>query len=186
MYRKGSYIAGRIAGLAAVMLFGCMVAVQTPYVQTRLTLKLLDRLTETLDSRISYDELRVMPSGVLLLRNAVILDEHPYTEDAFGRGWDRVDTLFRAKTVTATFSLSSIFRGEGLHLDRVNIDDAMLHLTSEPGEYPGNLERVFRLEAQTERPEPRPEIFSIRKVRISNFRLKASIPATASTTTTST
>ena len=172
MYRKGSYIAGRIAGLAAVMLFGCMVAVQTPYVQTRLTLKVLDRLTETLDSHISYDELRVMPSGVLLLRNAVILDEHPYTEDAFGRGWDRVDTLFRAKTVTATFSLSSIFRGEGLHLDRVNIDDAMLHLTSEPGEYPGNLERVFRLEPQTERPEPGPEIFSIRKVRISNFRFR--------------
>lgn len=172
MYRKGSYIAARIAGLIAVVLLGCTVAIQTPYVQTRLTLAALDKISAALDGRIEYDELRVMPSGVLLLKNAAVLDEHPYTEDAFGRGWDRVDTLFRARTVTATFSLSSLFKGQGIHLNRVNVSDAMLHLTSEPGEFPGNLERIFRLKKQTERPEPGPDIFSIRKVRIHNFRFR--------------
>ena len=113
-----------------------------------------------------------MPSGVLLLKDAVVLDDNPYTEDIYGRGWERADTLFRARTVTATFSLSSLFGGGGIHINRVNISDAMLHIAAEPGEYPTNLERMFRMPAQTETPEPGPEIFRIRKVRIRNFRFR--------------
>lgn len=171
MYRKGSYIAARIAGLIAVMLLACVVAVQTPYVQTRLTRYALDRLTETLDGKISYEELRVMPSGVLLLKNAVVLDKDPYTEDVNARGWEKIDTLFRAKTITATFSLSSVFRGQGIHISRVDVSDAMLHIAVEPGKRT-NLERIFNLKQQDEPAEPGPEIFSIRKVRIRNFRFR--------------
>ena len=174
MYRKGSYIAARIAGFFAIVLLGCAVAVQTPFVQTRITLKVLDRLTAAMDGRIEYGEFRVMPSGVLLLKDAVVLDDNPYTEDIYGRGWERADTLFRARTVTATFSLSSLFGGGGIHINRVNVSDAMLHIAAEPGEYPTNLERMFRMPAQTETPEPGPEIFRIRKVRIRNFRFRLS------------
>lgn len=171
MYRKGSYIVARIAGLIAILLLGGMVAVQTPFVQTRLTQKALERLVPAMEGRIEYDELRVLPSGVLLLKNAAIVDSNPYVEDIYGRGWEKVDTLFRAKTITATFRLASIFRGEGLLLDRVNVSDAMMHLAVEPGEIT-NLERMFGLEKVTETPEPGPEIFNIRKVRIRNFRFR--------------
>ena len=133
MYRKGSYIAARIAGLLAVVLLGFIVAVQTPYVQTKLTRSALDRLTETLDGKVGYDELRVLPSGVLLLKGAVILDKDPYSEDINGRGWERADTLFSARTITATFRLSGLLDGNGIRINRVNISDAMLHLTVEPG-----------------------------------------------------
>ena len=163
MYRKGSYIAARIAGLLAVVLLGFIVAVQTPYVQTKLTHSALDRLTETLDGKVGYDELRVLPSGVLLLKGAVILDKDPYSEDINGRGWERADTLFSARTITATFRLSGLLDGNGIRINRVNISDAMLHLTVEPGNRT-NLERIFNLEESTERPEPGPEIFRIRKV----------------------
>ena len=47
----------------------------------------------------------------------------------------------------------------------------MMHLAVEPGEVT-NLERIFGLEQTDETPEPGPEIFSIRKVRISNFRFR--------------
>ena len=171
MYRKGSYIAARIAGLLAVVLLGFIVAVQTPYVQTKLTRSALDRLTETLDGKVGYDELRVLPSGVLLLKGAVILDKDPYSEDINGRGWERADTLFSARTITATFRLSGLLDGNGIRINRVNISDAMLHLTVEPGNRT-NLERIFNLEESTERPEPGPEIFRIRKVRIKNFRFR--------------
>lgn len=171
MYRKGSYIAARIAGFIAVVLLGCIVAVQTPYVQTLITRKVLDKVTAALDGRISYGELRVLPSGVLLLKDAVIEDKAPYTEDINNRGWERADTLFSARTITATFSLSSLFGGNGIRINRVNIGDAMFHLAVEPGNRT-NLERMFNLPQQTGRPEPGPEIFSIRKVSIRNFRFR--------------
>ncbi len=171
MYRKGSYIAARIAGLLAVMILACLVAVQTPYVQTEITRKVLDRLTEKLEGTIEYDELRVMPSGVLLLKNAVIADKAPYSEDINGRGWEPVDTLFKARTITATFSLASLFSGGGIHISRVNVSDAMLHLAVEPDSRT-NLERMFNLTSDDEPAEPGPEIFSIRKVSIRNFRFR--------------
>ena len=171
MYRKGSYIVGRIAGLIAVLLLGSLVAVQTPFVQTKLTQKALEHLVPAMQGRIGYDELRILPSGVLLLKNAVIVDSNPYTEDIHGRGWEKVDTLFRARTITATFRLASIFGGGSVLIDRVDVSDAMMHLAVEPGEVT-NLERIFGLEQTDETPEPGPEIFSIRKVRISNFRFR--------------
>ena len=84
MYRKGSYIVGRIAGLIAVLLLGSLVAVQTPFVQTKLTQKALEHLVPAMQGRIGYDELRILPSGVLLLKNAVVVDSNPYTAMASG------------------------------------------------------------------------------------------------------
>lgn len=75
MYRKGSYIAARIIGLAAVLVLGALFAIQTPSVQTRLSRYAMDRLTAAADGRILYDEIKVIPSGALVVKNILILDK---------------------------------------------------------------------------------------------------------------
>ena len=110
MYRKGSYIAARIIGLAAVLVLGALFAIQTPSVQTRLSRYAMDRLTAAADGRILYDEIKVIPSGALVVKNILILDKNPYTEDVNVRGWAPADTILKARTLTATFSLPSLIR----------------------------------------------------------------------------
>lgn len=171
MYRKGGYIVGRIAGLLVMLLMAFLVAIQTPFVQTRLSKLALNQLAAIMDGRVQYDELKVMTSGVLVIRNLKLVDSAPYTEDVNGRGWEPADTVFRAKNITATFSLAGLFRKEGLHLGRVTVEDGYFHLTSEPGEYSNNLSRIFRLKPTGE-PMTHDNIFDIKKFRIKNFRFR--------------
>ncbi len=174
MYRKGSYIAARIAGLLVVLLMAAALAVQTPSVQSRLAGRALASLKGVMDGKIQYGEISVMPSGALLVKDVLIIDGKPYTEDEFCRGWTPVDTVFSAGTLTATFSLSSIFRPGGIHIGRVSIDDALFHLTTEPGEERKitNIERMFGLTQEGDRKPQRGELFTVDKVRLSNFRFR--------------
>ena len=173
MYKKGTYILARVAGLLAFLILGCLLAVQTPYVQTKLTRAAVQKLSGKLDSHITYDELQVMASGVLQLTNVAIVDDNPYTEDINGRGWEPDDTLFRARSITATFSLGGLFKKEGLHMGRVTVEDGYMHLISEPDSlYQTNLQRIFRLPAPEGPAEPGGNIFDIRKVRVKNFRFR--------------
>ncbi len=172
MYRKTGYIIGRIVGLLAVLLMAAIVAIQTPYVQTRLSKIALNQLAAIMDGRVQYDELKVMTSGVLVIRNIKLVDSEPLGPEVNGRGWEPADTVFRAKTVTATFSLKGLLRKEGLHLGRVTVEDGYFHLTSEPGEeYTSNIARIFHLKP-TDNPPNLGNIFDIKKVRLKNFRFR--------------
>ena len=171
MYRKAGYIVGRVFGLLVVLLMAAIVAIQTPYVQTRLSKVALNQLAAIMDGRVQYDELKVMTSGVLVIRNIKLVDTAPYTEDANGRGWAPVDTVFRARQITATFSIPGLLRGQGLHMGRVTVEDALFHLVAEPGEYGSNLARIFHLGGgQTAFPEG--DIFDIKKIRVKDFRVR--------------
>ncbi|MCR4860635.1 MAG: translocation/assembly module TamB [Bacteroidales bacterium] len=172
MYRKKGYIIARIAGLLAVLVMAAAVAVQTPYIQTRLSKVALNQLAAIMDGRVQYDELRVMTSGVLLIRNLTLVDGNPYTEDRYGRGWEPADTVFKARTITATFALSGLFKGEGLHLGRVTVEDGFFHLVTEPEKPGNNLSRIFNLPPQTGPAEPGPNVFDIKKLRVKNFRFR--------------
>ena len=171
MYRKKGYIIARIVGFLAILVMGFVVAIQTPYFQTRLSKLALNQLAAIMDGRVQYDELKVMTSGVLVIRNLKLVDANPYTEDINGRGWAPADTVFRAKSITATFSLAGLFRKEGLRLGRVTVEDGYFHLTSEPGEYANNISRIFRLKP-SDKPASTENIFSIKKFRIKNFRFR--------------
>ena len=174
MYRKRGYIVARIIGTLMVLVMAALVAIQTPYFQTRLSKIALGKLAAIMDGRVQYDELKVMTSGVLVLRNVVILDANPYREDAYNRGWAPVDTVFRARTITATFTISGLFKGEGIHMGRVTIEDGLFHLASEPdGQYKNNLTRIFKIPPGKGGPaKPGPNIFDIKKVIIKNFRFR--------------
>ena len=99
MYRKRGYIIARIVGFLAVLVMAAILAVQTPLVQTWLSRIGLRQLEKVLDGRVHYDELKVTTSGVLVIRNLTLVDGSPYTEDAYGRGWAPVDTVFHASLV---------------------------------------------------------------------------------------
>ena len=171
MYRKGGYIVARVAGLLAVLLMAFLLAVQTSYVQTRLSKVALNQLAANMDGRILYDELKVMTNGVLVIRNIKLLDNAPYTEDVNGRGWAAVDTVFSARNITATFTLASLLRKEGLHLGRVTVEDGNFHLTGEPGEYGNNICRIFRIHSSG-KPFPTEDLFDLKKLIIRNFRFR--------------
>ena len=171
MYRKGGYIVARIAGLLVVLLMAFLLAVQTSYVQTRLSKLALNQLAASMNGRILYDELKVMTNGVLVIRNIKLLDAAPYSEDVNGRGWAPADTVFSARNITATFTLAGLLRKEGLHLGRVTVEDGSFHLVMEPGEYDNNLSRIFRLKSTGES-LPTDDIFDIKKFIIRNFRFR--------------
>ncbi len=175
MYRRGSYIAARLAGLLAVLIGAALLAIQTPYVQTRLTNRAIESLTEVMDGRILYGEMKVMPSGALLLKDVLIIDSKPYVKDEFCRGWAPVDTVFRAGTLTATFSLPSIFRPGSIRIGRVSIDDGFFHLASEPADNRkvANVKRIFGIKKSGGgKKSQKGELFSISKLRVSNFRFR--------------
>lgn len=177
MYRPGSYIAGRVAGLLVVLIMAASLAVQTPAVQSRLANRAIESLKGAMDGRIQYGEMTVMPSGALLIRDLLIVDGKPYTEDEFCRGWAPVDTVFRARTLTATFSLPSIFKPGSIHVGRVSIDGGLFHLTTEPsGERKiTNIQRVLGLKKSGgAKKQQRGELFTVSKVRLSNFRFRLS------------
>ena len=171
MYRKGGYIVGRIIGLLTVMLMAALVAIQTPYVQTRLSKVALNQLAAIMDGRVQYDELKVMTSGVLVIRNIKLVDSNPYSEDINFRGWAPADTVFRAKQITATFSIAGLLRKQGLHIGRVTVEDALFHLVAEPGEYGNNISRIFHLNGG-DSDFPTGDLFDIKKVRIKDFRFR--------------
>ena len=171
MYRKAGYIVGRVFGLLVVLLMAAIVAIQTPYVQTRLSKVALNQLAAIVDGRVQYDELKVMTSGVLVIRNIKLADTAPYTRDDNGRGWAPVDTVFRAKQITATFSIPGLLRKQGLHMGRVTVEDAYFHLAAEPGEYGNNISRIFRL-GNNETRFPEGDVFDIKKIRIKDFRFR--------------
>jgi hypothetical protein len=172
MYRKKGYIIARIVGLLAVLLMAFLVAIQTPLVQTRLSKVGLNQLVAIMDGRVQYDELKVMTSGVIVIRNLKLIDTHPYTEDVNGRGWAPADTVAHIDKLTATFSLTGLFRKEGLHMGRVTIEGGSFHMVSEPGEeYHDNLSRIFHLQA-SDAPPSRDKLFDIKKLRIKDFRFR--------------
>ena len=173
MGKNTGYIIARIAGLLVVLVLAALLAIQTPYVQTRLSKVAVNQLAAIMDGRIQYDELKITTSGVVVIRNLTLVDGSPYTEDIYGRGWAPVDTVFKARSITATFTLAGLFKGEGLHLGRVSVEDALFHLVSEP-ESPGtNLGRIFNIPVQTGPLEPGgPDIFDIQKLRAKNVRFR--------------
>lgn len=171
MYKKGSYITARAIGAVFFLILCCVVAVQTPYVQTRVTKKALSRLLEKLPASVTYNRIEVMSSGVLKIDGLAVTDSSPYTLDVYQRGWDSEDTLFRAKSITATFTLASLFAKEGVHMGRVSIEDGYMHLIIEPGKR-NNIIRMFNLSPATGPVPPGGKIFDIRKVRLKNFRYR--------------
>ena len=139
--------------------------------QTRILGEVVQKLSESLDGRLEFGSVRIVPFNTLVLKDAVIIDENPYTEDKYGKGYDVVDTLGQIRSLTATFTLKSLLSDHGADLSRVVIDGGQFNLVTEVDrEKMTNLERVFHMPPAAPLPENEPDIFRIRRVKIRNFR----------------
>lgn len=205
MYRKGSYIAARIIGLIIVAIMGCLLAVQTPQVQTKLSEKAIEKLTEAMSAGIECDTLSIMPSGALLIKGLRIIDRSPFvlsdsavlafckdscylqtpgkTSNAGEASRDstqapKIDTLLSVQTLSATFSLRSLLSKRGIHLGKVLMDGAYFHLVSEDNPYFSNLSRVLNLLPDNSPQEPGGNILNASRVIVRNFhyRLEGKTP----------
>ena len=154
-------------------LFAGTLAVQFPKVQTMIAGKAVDILSEKLDGNVTFEKIHFKPFTTLVLKNAAIIDKEP-AADARGEFKEKIDTLFRAEYIIATFTLDGLFKQEGLHLRRAFIDNAQMNLVLEDKEDSGdgdtstdNLSRIFRLKkSDPDKPENPKEIFHIKKVEI--------------------
>lgn len=186
MGKRASNILGTVTSVILLLLFGALVAIQIPKAQTKVARRVLASISESLEGNVQVGDINIRPSGSVILKDVLVLDKAPYTEDIYARGWAPADTFFYAGNISASLSVKSIFSKHGISLRRVNIDDALFHLTTEPGEegkHRSNIERIFHLQKKKMDPEADPpggpEIFEISKVRINglNFRLNSFMEA---------
>ena len=159
----------------AALLAATALIIQLPQVQTYITGKVIDRLDDRLDADIRIEKIHFQPFKTLLLKNVLIIDRNP-AKDAADPTKPQVDTFFRAEVITAGFSLESLMKHQGIHLDRAIIENAQMNLVledkpdSEDGDTTGdNLSRIFRLKKRETPKKSDKEIFHIRYVRLDSM-----------------
>lgn len=161
--KRRHYILARFIGFIIIALATSVFILQIPSVQTQLSRQLLSILNGKLNGDISCGTVSIVPGNGLLVTDIAIIDKEPY---------DDVDTVFHASSIKANFSLRGVLGGKPFRLRNVQVDGGHFILTSEPGrEYPGNLQRVFKLTPKDKEPGPE-SVFHIRRVEINGFRFQ--------------
>ena len=157
-----------------LLLLCTLVAVQSPRVQTGLARYVTSKLEESFDGHFSIGSIRLMPFNAVVVKDVVLIDDNPYTEDIYGRGHKNLDTLARIGRLSATLSLKSLFNHRGIHLNHVEVEDALFQLASEPDSaYGSNITRVLRLGGKNDdSPMTLDSIFTIDRVNIINGRYR--------------
>ena len=152
------------------LLLTAILMLQIPAAQTALALRVVKSLEKNIDGQVVFSDLTFVPFNGLVIKNLAVVDNHPWQGDADVPQ----DTLFRAGTVAARFTLQGLLSQQGIQLREVQVDDARLALVIEPDEqYSSNLARVFRLaKPEEEKEKNMKDIFSIRKVSLDNFSFR--------------
>ena len=151
-----------------------MLSLQLPGVQTALAEYVTGKLEGKFDGEISFSKIKILPISALVLNDVVITDSAPYQgeEGCF----PPVDTLFRAKKVSANLYLGSLLRKGALRFGRVTVEGGMIHLAIEPDTpYGVNLTRIFRILPNPDAQLDTSDIFQIRRVRLDDFHYRMTI-----------
>ena len=164
---------------ATAVLFAGTLTIQFPKVQTAITGKIVDKVSDKLDGDITFEKIHFKPFTTLIIKNVAIVDKKA-CDDPLGVHKAPVDTFFRAEYIIASFTLDGLFKKEGVHLRKAFIDKAQMNLViedpvniskdnNEDRRYitTNNLSRIFRLK----KPDPNKEknlkeLFHIRKAEI--------------------
>lgn len=132
----------RITGKALVVLFSLvvagMIALQTSPVQSWIVGKITASLDEKLGARISFGSVSFQPFNHVLLKDVLLTDKNPYSAD----GVAPADTILKARSIHASFSLLDLLSGDGINIRKIRIKGADAAIVQDPsGEI--NLLRVF-------------------------------------------
>lgn len=164
--------------MAAALIGTALIAVQTPKVQTAIANKVLKVLEDKIDGRISIGEISIDPFKAVVLKDVAVIDNDPYVDTAVCRP---VDTMFKARYVTACFSVKSIISSRSIRISSAKVTDGQFFLTIEP-EFRGaeadtsgvvNLKRIFRLgRNDKEKQRNDNDVFSVDNVELENMSFK--------------
>ena len=83
-----------------------ILLLQTPMVQTYVANRFLEEVSLYIDGKISFERIHFKPFSHLVLKNVVIVDDEPYTDNDNSE-CQLIDTLFCARYLIADFSLKS-------------------------------------------------------------------------------
>lgn len=157
---------------------GAAILIQTPYVQTRVSQTVSERLLSGIDGDVSFSKISLRPFHTLVIRDLAIVDTHPVRPaedimDSFTeQGWEPYDTLVRADYIVASFSLKGIIkaaRGEALEINKLAVRGGRFHLVLEPNRKM-NLRRIFRMKSKPQgKPKDPKDLFWVKKVTVKNF-----------------
>ena len=161
------------------IILAALIAVQSPKVQTYLADKALKKLEEKIDGRISIEKIHIDPFRAVVIKNLAVIDSNPYRDTS---GSAPVDTLFRARYITASFSIKSLFSAGSLHLASARVTDGLFALSIEPADRSGdagdsanttNLKRIFHLgKSDKDKPKSDKDVFSIGTVDVNGMRFR--------------
>jgi hypothetical protein len=114
----------------AVLIMALALLLQTPMVQTYVTNKVMEILSENIDGKVTFEKVHFKPFSNLVIKNLVIIDEKPVT-DPKDSTKTPIDTLLRAEYIVADFSFNTLFGNEGIHMDEVTVKNTEMNLVLE-------------------------------------------------------
>ena len=83
------------------IVFGLIIVIQFPGVQTHIADKMLKSFESNIDGKITFDKISLRPFDAIVLNNIAITDNSPYHDSSRTVS---VDTLFYAENLSATFN----------------------------------------------------------------------------------
>ncbi|MBR5906641.1 MAG: translocation/assembly module TamB domain-containing protein [Bacteroidales bacterium] len=142
-----------------------------PAVQTGVARYAADKLKSLFNAELEIGSIQIHPFNAVTIRDAVLIDPHPYTEDINGTGFAPVDTIARIGKLSANISIRRLFLKKVIAMRRVEAEDLLFQLTIEPGA--NNLTRVLNLKSSGEESQMTLDsIFTIGKVNIKDARFR--------------
>ncbi len=173
--KKAIRIIWRTIVAIVTILFAGALIIQLPQVQTFITAKAVEKVSESLDGDIVFEKIHLKPFTTLVIKNVAIIDRAP-VKDMVDPKNGQIDTLFRAEYIIARFTLDGLIREEGVHLNRLYLSGAQMNLVIEDKEDAGdgdvttdNLTRIFRLKKPETESQNEKELFHIRRVEIKDM-----------------
>ena len=167
-----------LVGFLFLLLLAGLVVVQSPRVQTALARKATEKLQKRFPADISISLLTVRPFDALVIEDLLLKDPNPYVEG--------MDTVAYVHNLTAKFSLSGLFSGEGAHVRRLKLSGGVFNLGCEPSadstDDPAmNLYRVLGLTNSEDSDEPPSwgNLISARSVEVKDFLFRMCNPVSA-------
>ncbi len=131
-----------------------------------------EKLKSKFNGQLEIGSIHVHALNAVTVKDVVLIDPTPYTEDIKGTGLPPVDTVARIGKLSATLSLKSLLNKKGLSLGRVSAEDLLFNLAIEPGG--NNLTRVLNLSSGKEDSKVSLDsIFTVRRLKVkdAHFRM---------------
>ena len=153
---------------AIVLLSGItLLLLQSPGVQTKLTQEAIGLAEKHIDAKIEFSRIKFAPFTTLIIKDLAIIDKNPQSS---------LDTLFCAQHISATFTLKGLLAKKGgVHLDRLRAEGVCLNMAISDTtrcEYENNFSSVFMIKEKVDEHKEIPDLFSIRRADIKNFRFR--------------